>query len=288
MSTPANKTGVIPNMPNDWAMDIGIDNPAGGIYSSSSDLSAYARNILNSDALPSNKRLLEPEVVNRWLKPTSLIPSLHNAQGAPWEIIRLQGADFNPDGRPIDLYTKNGGLNGYYSALAFIPEYDVAVTVLTAGPYESFVALQDLVLPSAVKALETIFRNHAKTLAGTYTAKGSLNSTMHLEADDGAGLKITKFWSNSTDMYPLIDSAYGGGPGSSVLRASPAGVKKSGGDSWVIKLAAATPPKGGYIQRTFCISDAGGPMYNGERVLEIVKKEKSWVLPAFGVELFKE
>lgn len=291
-STPKNANVVIPvvaeGSTHTWYDDLGIDVPAGGLYSTSSDLSRFARTLLNAENLPKHKRIMEPEVVNRWLQPTSFVPSTGNAQGMPWEIRRLKSEKLTRDGRPIDLYTKNGGLPGYTSVLVFIPEYQVALSILTAGSTDAFRVVEEIVVPNVVKSLEKIFRSHSKDIvAGTYHDENT-NSTVTLELDDGSGLKVTKFLSKGMDMITTLPKLAQAPPGIE-MRATPTGVKTCDGERFRIKLLLTEQPKGTFMGREqHCLADLGAPTYGGEALLEFVKKENSLYLPAFKVELVKQ
>ena len=46
LSTPPDSAGIIPLEPQYWDIDEGVQNPTGGIYSSTEDLSKYLRYIL--------------------------------------------------------------------------------------------------------------------------------------------------------------------------------------------------------------------------------------------------
>lgn len=120
-----NSWGIRPFGPNAWDLDLGFDSPAGSVYSSTNDLTKLGRAILQST-------LLRPSQTRRWLKPQAHTASLELNIGAPWEIVRL--SDRTPDGRAVDLYLKGGGLGQYQTLLALIPDYDVVMTFMSAGP----------------------------------------------------------------------------------------------------------------------------------------------------------
>jgi len=97
---------------------------AGGIYSSTADLTTFARAIVNSN-------LLKPFQTRRWLKRHSHTSSLTRLVGAPWDITRSTAV--TDDGRVVDLYAKIGGLGLYSSQIVLIPpDYDLGLTVLVA------------------------------------------------------------------------------------------------------------------------------------------------------------
>ncbi|SPO01739.1 uncharacterized protein DNG_04412 [Cephalotrichum gorgonifer] len=176
--------------------DIGTYNATAGMFSTPRDITAFLRSILRND-------LLSPIRTRQWLKPTVYAGGLTADIGMPWEIYRL--SHLTPDGRPIEVYTKSGGIPGYSSMALLLPEYDMAASILVsfeAGSDPS-VDLTDIVLASLIPSLDSLSREQAeKAYAGLYLDAGhgtnganTTDATLSLVIDDGPGLKITE-WTN--------------------------------------------------------------------------------------------
>lgn len=262
---PADELGVIPisdRGKSDWDFDNGLWAPTGGIYMSPNDLTKFVRSILEN-------QLLSPAETRRWLKPSVFTVSTKSAVGMPWEIMRFE--NITNDGRVIDVYSKAGGFNGYYSWIYLIPEYEIGATILTAGPSTTVGKLQEIFIAKALPIIEKITREEAsKTLAGTYKAKNSLNSTITLTLDNGPGLHITNWISNGTDLLDAFGMLTRGTaiPKTRLdLRMSPTGVSRDGGKAW--RIVRAIMPFSD-IPDTQCWTDIDGMVYGGESLLEMV------------------
>lgn len=178
---------MIPNTESDWFVDEGDDTPTGGIYCSSRDLAKFGLSILQHQQLSA----LE---TRRWMKPVSHTASLRFSVGAPWEIIRYQS-----HGRVIDAYTKSGDLQGYHSILILIPEYNVSMSILSAG--DSGSGVLHMAADEAFKLL-SVFGDAAKKEAcdkfcGTYA---NHESKLVLGTDDKQGLLIRNWVSRGKDV----------------------------------------------------------------------------------------
>jgi CubicO group peptidase (beta-lactamase class C family) len=192
LSQPPDDAGVIPLGPQFWDVDEGIQSPTGGIYSSTNDLSKYLRYILNHyNAIATG--------VN-WILPVSPSEGLNNLYGMPWEIFQtdriLEGSK-----RTVRFITKSGGLPGYTSVIATVPEYDLGITILVTGKPGIFSKLLDAVGKTIVRAAEEVaIRQLQERYVGTYTSTNqTLNSTITLTADK-RGLVVERFISNGTDV----------------------------------------------------------------------------------------
>ena len=192
---------------NAWYFDVdeGVQNPTGGLYCSSSDMSMFLRHILThyNDVASTNLN---------WLSPASFTSGMNSFYGMPWEIFRttkiLQAAGSRT---PVTFFTKGGGLPGYRTHILLVPEYDLGITIFTAGD-ESFI--DDLVEMVTVPLIRAADRLAARLVGGTYTgtytaAPGSMNSTLTLSYSSTHGLEVTKWISNSTDMLRVIPSKFG-------------------------------------------------------------------------------
>ncbi|KAL4982125.1 beta-lactamase/transpeptidase-like protein [Aspergillus falconensis] len=217
-SKPADELGIIPGLPNVtiWDVDLGNIIPTGGIYSSTKDLNALGRAILNSE-------LLSPAMTRRWLKPRAHTADPAFSVGGPWEIFTLT------EPRVIDLYTKSGDLGSYSSMMGFSPDHDVGFTILAAGQgtHNTVWALGDLISTIIIPALDAAGKEEAAPrFAGTY---GSGNDTLKIITDDGPGLKVTEWKSKGKDMLESLNMLQWGGPYEDIdVRLYPSGLKSPG------------------------------------------------------------
>jgi hypothetical protein len=145
-------------------------------------------------AIFGNKQLSSMETL-RWMKPSSLTSSTSLFVGAPWEIVRARSGI--KTGNVVDLYTKSGSVGVYESLLILIPDHQVTLAVLAAGPdaptalhTATETALQTL-LPALEKAAKA---ESCRKLCGEYAPAGaSGDSHLAISIDDGPGLLI-KGW----------------------------------------------------------------------------------------------
>jgi hypothetical protein len=200
---PPNDGGaMLPRTPADagwFVSDFGNYNPSGGLWSTPNDILTFLHALLQN-------QLLDKVETRRWLQPRAMLPSLHQLVGESWEIHRPNDLDIaNP--RPIDMFTKAGGIAGYSAYAILIPEYDIALTINAAGGKSSAAvqALFPLLVRPLVTYADKLARSQAAaTYAGTYNAI-SANSTnsITLSVDDGPGLAITSLTINNT---PVLQS----------------------------------------------------------------------------------
>ena len=184
----------------------GVDVASGGVISSINDLAKFGLSILNST-------LLSPQETRKWLKPISHTSSLQFSIGRPWEIFRVT----HPiDGRVSDLYTKQGDGPGYSSYLILSPDHGAGFNILITGNASTLIAtpaLGDILISTLMPALESQAVAEAKkNFAGTYASSSpSLNSSVTLSVDPsrGAGLLVTSWISNGTDMFSWLASSAG-------------------------------------------------------------------------------
>lgn len=171
--------------------------PAGGFYSTVHDLRRMGISILNSTLLP-------PVLTRRWMKPRTFTYDPTVAVGAPWEIYRA------PLNRTSWMYTKGGDINVYSSLVAYLPDWDVGFTVLTAwSESDPSYALEDMIAGYLVPALEEAARTEAAAkIAGTYT-ESSTGSTLSLAVDDQPGLAITNWTVGNVSVFSVIGGLYG-------------------------------------------------------------------------------
>ena len=199
-SVPKNaSTALLPRSKADagWFVpDFGNYNPSGGLWSTANNLLTFQQSILSH-------KLLGKSDTRRWLQPRALLPSLHQAVGESWEILRPTDLDVKTH-RPIDIFTKTGGVTGYAAYTAIIPEYNIALTINAAGgqaqPAVSTLFPQ-LVKPLVAYADKLARQQAAIEYTGTYNATvADVTSSMTLEVDDGPGLAITDLTMNGVPV----------------------------------------------------------------------------------------
>lgn len=192
MSRPPDSAGVIPPNPQGWDIDQGVQSPAGAIYSSATDMSKYIRYILTHyNAIATG--------VN-WIHPVSPAEGLHSFYGMPWEILHTDRVLKNSK-RTVRFITKNGGLPGYFSLIATVPDFDLGFTILVAGSFDIYPKILDAIGATIVRAAEEVaIRQLQERYAGTYdSTENGVNSTITFVADE-RGLVIERFISNGTDI----------------------------------------------------------------------------------------
>lgn len=224
--TPKNGSGILPQAGDQWfAAPFGNFNPSGGIWSTPNDMLRFL------EALQSHK-LLSAAQTRKWLQPSSLLPSLYQLVGAPWEIFRPTDIKLAVP-RPIDLYTKMGGVAGYASHAILVPEYDIALTMHVAGN-DATPAVQGL-LPLVAKPLIAYADEQARTQAtskysGTYRSSDS-NRSISLTVDDGPGLRVESAVMNGVAIIPALAKMQGLDPSSATARLYPTDPDSKGSDS---------------------------------------------------------
>ena len=181
-----------------YALYDGYAAASGGVYSTINDLAKFGLSILNSTLLP-------PLETRKWLKPISHTGSLRLSIGRPWEIFRIT----HPiNGRVSDLYTKEGDGPNYSAYLILSPDHGAGFTILITGNASATIAntaIADILTTTVIPALEAqAAAEAARKFAGTYaSASPSLNSSVTLSVNPrrGAGLLVTSWISNGTDMF---------------------------------------------------------------------------------------
>ncbi|KAF3927967.1 hypothetical protein ABW20_dc0109307 [Dactylellina cionopaga] len=107
----------------DKLFSLSVD-PAGGIYSTSNDLSKFLHRVL----LASKPRLITPAQRLSWLKSVHQFTGGLTSVGVPWETFRA----IMPDYSVYNIYTKGGGLPGQFSEISTFPEFGYGIVVLTS------------------------------------------------------------------------------------------------------------------------------------------------------------
>lgn len=202
---------VIAGDPNlNFAANVGILTPTGGLLSTINDLAKFGLAILNSTLVP-------PDVTRKWIKPATHTASLTYSVGAPWEIMRY----IHPStGKVTDLYTKLGD-SGYYSGIVvLIPDYGAGFSLLSAQTNSSIRAnatnrVLDHVTNAILPALEAQAQAEVdRNFAGSYiSTDSSLNSSVTIAFNESTvfgappALSVTSWISNGTDV--LLNFFYG-------------------------------------------------------------------------------
>lgn len=200
LDTPSDTHAVLPFGFNYWGIEEGVQNPTGGIYSSTTDMSKFLRYILthyNAVATGIN-----------WLMPASWSTNMESFWGMPFEIFRIDEA-LKDSRRPVTFVTKSGGLPGYFSLMTVMPEYGLGLTVLVGCPNNNSKLLneiQEIVSINLVQtAEELIWQEIDEKYSGQYKATDSnLNSSLELGSSPKGGLVLTSFISNGTDVFNSV------------------------------------------------------------------------------------
>ncbi|KAK3944610.1 beta-lactamase/transpeptidase-like protein [Diplogelasinospora grovesii] len=231
LSKPDDARGVIPVDDGWWNASLGVEGPAGGFYSTTSDLLAFGSAILTN-------KFLAPVKTRKWLKPVTFTSSHGFAMGAPWEILRSDSV--TTDGRVVNFYTKSGDVGEYHGQLCLVPDYDFVISVLVAGS-ETSSDMTEIMLSQIIKELAPAFEQAGKAQAqtdfgGSYSDAAS-NSTLVLSLDDGPGFAVSKWIVRGVDVvanYPKYNAGGGGGGSATVTTARlyPTNLEAGNQTSW--------------------------------------------------------
>jgi hypothetical protein len=232
----------------------------------------------------------------------------------PWEILR--STKLTPDGRAVDIITKGGLLEGYYSSILMIPEFGIGVTILVAGDYPALVDLREKIIATLIPAVEKLVRDEIrKQYAGTWanwpnwwSTKRSgpdMNFSLKLEVDDtGPGLRVLDWFSNGTDFLPVYGRLKGMPEGTKwQARLILTGVLPKSDDdddpdpdwsaeTW--RLVVVPEKRAGEEKKVFddfCLTDVDSLMYSGVSIeLFVILKdhgEAQWIFLGMGTDMFK-
>ena len=200
-STPDDSVAVLPIGNNYWDVNEGVQNPTGGIYTTSSDLSRFVRYVLN------HYNGITPQV--NWFQPTSYSTTLSSFYGMPWEIFRTTKI-LNQTSRPVTFTTKGGGLPGYTSWIIFVSEYDLGITILVGG-FDSKLPgmIRQIVTTELVRGAEIVAQAGLDAkYTGTYSAHG-INSSITFHHTGSKGLYVDQFISNGTNIIDIAKGILG-------------------------------------------------------------------------------
>ncbi|KAL2398027.1 putative hydrolase M10 [Exophiala dermatitidis] len=211
---PADKVAVLPrNISWYWDVDEGVENPTGGLFACSADMSRFLRHVLNHYNGPGS-------ITNslNWFQPASFTATMGSFYGVPWEIFRTNKILGNHD-RVVTFITKAGGLPGYSTIIILVPEYELGITILTAGSEQALLdLLREAVTVPLIRAADEVARRQMESIyAGTYEYTDTdrngnnsdhLNSSLTLSYSTAHGLEITHFISNGTDVLAAIPAYF--------------------------------------------------------------------------------
>ncbi|KAF5230681.1 hypothetical protein FANTH_13750 [Fusarium anthophilum] len=223
-------TGAVPNVSygaiavnhTSWGLDLGFENPSGGFYSNTKDLLTFGNAILGH-------KLLDPVTTRKWLSPVAFTDSSGVMVGYSWEIMRAK--NITGDGRVIPANYKSGHLPGYQAALILVPDYDLVLTILVAGPLNE--ATESLLqhfgsrfIERMVPPLDQAAKDEALIRYGGVYSDPASNSTLKIELDHGPGLSLTELTVRGTSL--LVDPF--GKPAR--IRLYPSNLKTKGREAW--------------------------------------------------------
>lgn len=113
------------------------------------------------------------------------------------------------------MYTKGGDIGSYHSKLCLVPDYDLVIVIMTAGPEAqfqlSFTILSQL-LTTLLPAVEQAGKNEV-TAAGIVGKFAGDDSTIELSLDTGPGLSVSNWIVRGQDIGDLYGSNYIAGVG---------------------------------------------------------------------------
>jgi hypothetical protein len=286
LSTPPDEAGVIPSGENYWGVDEGIQNPTGGIYASSTDLSKYLRYTL------SNFNSLTHAL--NWFNLVSPTRGINSFYGLPWEIYHTDRM-LQDSRRTVRFITKGGGLPGYSSVIILAPEYDLGFTILVAGSKDMLSKLRNIVTSFVRTAEDHAIQQLKQRYEGTYVSPDSkLNSSVRLAANE-RGLVITEFVSNSSDILKWgMDMAYV--PQNGFAQLVPTLLYRNAqdqkGEAWRGQPVDDRSHHDRQIWDDFCPTDIEGPLYAAVPINNLVfwdqdkhKRFQTLELSAFRVNL---
>ena len=267
-----------------WPFYMGVQNPTGGLYSSSSDMSTWLRHVLSTY----NAR---PLAAGNWFAPTSFSASIDTFYGMPWEIFRARTNEVVKEcksTRPLTFITKSGGLPGYTSIVIMIPEYAIGITILVAGNGKALEDIREVVVNEMVRfAEEAAMAELRARYVGTYEDETS-NSSITLAQSDKHGLTVTRWISNGVDTLLGFSENYEqfGGGRQWLMHVLPTLLytdeKAQQGEKWRLypQTTASEPAQEGKtspggvdsvsVWDNFCVSDWDIIAYAGKPVTEIV------------------
>ncbi|WJG34905.1 beta-lactamase/transpeptidase-like protein [Fusarium oxysporum Fo47] len=236
---PDDSLGFIPVDDEWWNATLGYGDPAGEYYSSINDIMAFGDAVLKS-------KLLSPAETRKWLKPATSTSSRGILLGEPWEIFRADNV--TKDGRLIEFYTKAGDITTYHSLMVLIPDYNLTVTLLNAGPEVTGGLLQTLfseIAKELLPAVEEAGKDEAAKIYGGTYIDDKTNSTLTLSVDDEPGFHITNWTVRGVDIAGTylsigLPPTFPTPPGQVRFRLYPTGLQSDTESSWRMMFTAGS------------------------------------------------
>ncbi|KAI1616491.1 beta-lactamase family protein [Exophiala viscosa] len=294
---PSDEVAVLPkNISWYWDVDEGVQNPTGGLYATSSDLSKFLRYVLT------HFNGITPAL--NWLNPVSFATSVYSYYGTPWEIFRTDKL-LSGSHRPVTFVTKGGGLPGYRTIIMIVPEFELGITILTGGDTDLLDSLQEIVSVSLIQAADKLVKRQIEETRTSLYKASHINSSLELAYTEEQGLAVTKWISNGTDMLSVIPIQFQVPTPGFHLQLVPTLLyrdqKHLYGEIWRIALVLDMPASENPLTKDIpvwddsCITDLDTMMYAGKPLNEVVFLDKAQdgsyetiELSAFRVTLTRE
>ena len=238
-----------------------------------SAMSAFLRYVLSIFNSPGTLSL----EAGNWLSPHSWTTSTKSFYGMPWEIFRtdriIQGSR-----RAVTFYTKGGGLPGYSTIIAVVPEYNLAISIFVAGNGDLLGKLGEEVSVAVINAVEAVVERQMQSrYVGRYVAEEKgLNSSIALGYSRSGGLFVEDWVSNGTELVETFRKQYPDfmQPGARVQLIPTllhVDEKKQRGEKWRMQIVPPRPEEGEQkVWDEFCITDVDTLMYDGRPLYETV------------------
>ncbi|KAI1754825.1 beta-lactamase/transpeptidase-like protein [Xylaria castorea] len=183
-----------------WDDALGPLNSAAGAFSTTNDLGAIGRSILNST-------LMAQATTRRWFSTTAFVDTIDQAVGRGWEIFRVR-----INGHSIDLFTKSGNWGVYNSVFFLLPAYDFGFSILSASSAAGGALVTDLpniIVNTLLPSLETITKQQANAnFAGRYTSD-TTKTSITVTIDGSIGLRVTEYVVGGVDLLGSVFALFG-------------------------------------------------------------------------------
>ncbi|KAG9188385.1 hypothetical protein G6011_02308 [Alternaria panax] len=196
-------SAILPRRPEDkswFVADFANLNPTGGLWSTPNEMLKMLHALKNGE-------LLSKAELREWMQPTTFLRSMHQYVGVAWEIFRITDLPLDFP-RPIDVYTKAGGVPGYGSYLVSIPEYDISITINAAGGETSYSSIDLLgtITTALIPYADQLARSQTSSrYAGTYVLSTPIgNDTLVLSSTSGPGLSIDSLTINNVSVINAL------------------------------------------------------------------------------------
>lgn len=140
------------------------------------------------------KKLLSATAVREWTKPTTILPAL-NGYALPWELRPL----FMTNNQTTTVTTKNGGLGTYLSDIAFHPDSQLGVVVLSSknttaqDNYPGPSAISSQILRGLIPVVDSI---HSKFISGMYSGVYTCNRSQPIVSPNGSNVTVQMLGGN--------------------------------------------------------------------------------------------